>query len=199
MDIEDVNITSLPKQSWIGKLLEKIVEIVLWPFVMLFLLLLFITVPVIDFIKNRILGLPEENLPVPQKNIPYKDSNLTITKEPINYGTDQMAEDFQFSLVDHDDEMPVWRLKLNPEVPALQDAFVTDLFIDLENEIILQRIVSDSGQPSSELIGLNKKTMQVQIYKRIGLFNLFKFESESDEIVGASRTESIRIKIKAFA
>lgn len=196
MDILDVNTSSFPKQTWVSRIIQKVIGVILWPFVMIFALLVFLVTPIIDFVLRKIVGHQGELLPDPQKDVLYKDKSLAIIREPINYGVDQLAEDFQFSIVDFSEDMEVYRLKLNPDRGALQDAIVTGLYIDLDDELILQRIINKDGSPSSELIGINKQSKEIRMYKQIGLYDLYEFNPATKEIVGASRTEHIRIKIK---
>ncbi|MBD0295802.1 MAG: hypothetical protein ICV84_11485 [Flavisolibacter sp.] len=167
----------------------------IYPFAMLFILLTLIAA-MIGFIVIKRWGRQEATLPASRKETLYKDNGWVIFKEPINYGVDELAENFQFSVVEYSDEMDVYKLCSIPPVAGIHDTYVTGLLVEFENEIILQRIVNENEGASSELIGINKTTKAVVTYQKIGLFNLFRFDDVTNEIIGANKAGTVRVKLK---
>lgn len=195
MKIEEIRINSLPSPGRLSKVIGKAIGMILRPFAMMFILLIFI-VAMIDFIRIKLFGQPEAIRSAAHKEPLYKDDGLLIFREPIHYGVDELAEKFQFSIVDYSDEMDVYKLSSVPPIPGIHDTYVTGLLVDFEDEIILQRIVDEQGEISSELIGFNKASKEIVAYQKMGLFNLFAFDGIANEIIGANKSETVSVKLK---
>ena len=198
MRIVDIKISDTPGPTWFNKLVHGTISIIIWPFAMLFMLLIFITVPAYNFIRTKILKYEAEP-PKIVRDVMFDNGLVSILKEPIMYGVDKLAEDFQFSIVTYDDEMGIYKLRTIPEVAGLHDNYVTDFKLDFEDELVLQRIVKENDLVSSQVIGWDKKTSEVKVYGTVGLFGLLEFEKQTSEIIGFNKKETIRIKVERLA
>jgi hypothetical protein len=189
------------KRIWENQLIHFLMKIVITPIVFIFGILAVIYVGIYDFIKHKVFGIKDK--PIEYKApILFENDNFKLIKEHIFGGIQEhkIATDFLFSIVDYDDELEIFKVIDENQKTELNGEFLTGFYADFKNEILLQRIKSNSkGEPTSELISFEKNTGKIKVFKEIGIYGLYKYDNENKIILGENKTDEIKIRIKASA
>ena len=133
-----------------------------------------------------------------EKVIFLKNEKFTLLKDPIFCGAEEykLACEFLRCLTKYDDDIDIFKVINKSTSTEIDNEFLTGLFIECENEIILQRIkYNNELKPTSDLIGFNPKTGKINSYAEIGIFQLVKFDKKRQIIRGYSKTKKIEVRI----
>lgn len=196
MTVGQIIITDRPTSILENKVVKFLIGLVVIPPVIIFAILAVIYVVISDFITKKILGRPDKPIEFKEKVL-FQNPNYKLVEEDILFGSDsnKLAEDFMWSIVDYDDEMYVYKVVADKETIELNNSFLTQFKLETEDEIYLQRITEKENKPFSELISLDKSTGKTKKVADVGLYSLWQFDEQTNEIVGSNRTNQIKIKV----
>jgi hypothetical protein len=193
-----IKITKRKDNIWDNFLINSILVLLLF----MISILSIVYVLIYDFIKEKIFRIKRTENEI-LEDILIENENFKLTKEYVIGGIEEykMATNFLFSLVEYDDDMEVFKVINNYLPTELDNEYLTGLFAEFGNEILMQRIkYGENGKLTSDLIGFDSKTGKIKSYKKIGIFNLYKFDKKKNIIQGSNKTENIFIEInKAIA
>lgn len=195
--------TTKRKQSlWDNIFVESAMKYIVLPIILVITILASIIFFYYEFIKEKIFRVKKSEYKI-SEDILIETDNYKLTKEYVMGGIEEykMATDFLYSFVDYDDDVEIFKVVNNSNPTELDNQYLTGLFIELENEIVMQRIkYDDGGKLTSDLIGFDSDNGKIKSYIEIGIFFLDKFDKKRELILGWSKTEEIQLKInKAVA
>lgn len=195
--------TTKRKQSlWDNIFVESAMKYIVLPIILVITILASIIFFYYEFIKEKIFRVKKSEYKIAE-DILIETDNFKLTKEYVMGGIEEykMATDFLYSFVDYDDDVEIFKVVNNSNPTELDNQYLTGLFIELENEIVMQRIkYDDGGKLTSDLIGFDSNNGKIKSYIEIGIFFLDKFDKKRELILGWSKTEEIQLKInKAIA
>lgn len=199
MTVVQIIITDKPTSIFENKVIKFFIGLVVIPPLIVFAILTFIYVVISDFITKKMLRRPNKPVEIKEK-ILFQNSNYKLAEKDILFCSDsnKLAEDFMWSIVEYDDEMYVFKVLADKEMNELNNCFLTGFKLETENEIFLQRITEKDEKPFSELISLDKKTGETKKLADIGLYSLYRFNEQTNEIIGSNKTNQIRIQVTAI-
>lgn len=196
MVIGQIIIKDKPSSIWNTTIIKLIVGVIVIPLSIVFVILVFIYITIHDFIAHKILRRQEEPIKYKEK-ILFQNPVLKLIEDDFAFGSEanKLAEDFMWSLVDHDDEMHIFKVVANIDTLEIHNAFLTGFRLETENELILQRITAKNDKPHSDLISIDKKSGQLTKLTDVGLYLLYKYDEQLCEIIGFDRKNEIGIKV----
>jgi hypothetical protein len=187
---------------WDNFFVESTMKYIILPIILILTILASIFLFIYDYIKEKIFKIEKKEY----KNVPdilIENDRFKLTKEPIMGGIEEykMASDFLYSFVDYDDAIEIFKVVNNSNPTELDNEYLTGLFIELDNEIIMQRIkYNEKTELTSDLVGFNPKNGKINSYTEVGIYFLDKFDKKNKIIKGWNKTEEIQLMInKAIA
>ncbi|SRX75557.1 hypothetical protein [Aequorivita antarctica] len=196
-----INISKRKKSIWDNPIIALFMKMIISPIIFVCAILTVVFVEGYGFVKHKIFGIKERTVKY-SAPIFMENKNFKLIKEHILGGIEEykIATDFLFSIADYDDEIEIFKVINDNKKTELDGEFLTGFYVDLKNEILLQRIkYTSKGEPTSELIVFDPNTGKVNVCEEIGIFELYKFDKEKNVILGGNKIDDIRIKIKASA
>lgn len=155
------------------------------------------------FIKYKLLGYKQTEEKNPEPLTFIETDNYKLTREYIEDPNDehQLALDFLYSIVEYGDESAVFFVRNDGKKTELDGKYLTLFQHKLNDCLMLQQIrINEFGEPTSDLIKFDIISGKIQATREIGQFELDKFDTDKNEIVGYNTEENITIKVqKAFA
>ena len=187
------------KQSLLDNFfVESAMKYIVLPIILFLTIIASIIFFIYEFIKEKIFQVKKSEYKVTE-DILIENDNFKLNKEYVMGGIEEykMATDFLYSFVDYDDDIEIFKVVNNSNPTELDNEYLTGLFIEFENVIIMQRIkYDDNGKLTSDLIGFDSNNGKIKSYMEIGIFFLDKFDKKRELILGWSKTEEIQINIK---
>lgn len=151
------------------------------------------------FIKYKLLGYKRTEEKNPEPPTLIETDNYRLTREYIEDPNDehQLALDFLYSIVEYGDESAVFFVRNEGKKTELDGKYLTLFQHKLNDCLLLQQIrINEFGKPTSDLIKFDVISGKIQIIREIGQFELDKFDTDKNEIVGYNSEENITIKVQ---
>lgn len=153
-------------------------------------------------IKEKILGIKEENKIEQREDILFQNKHFKIVRNFISVEseTEENAPflGFCYSIDEQEEEPWLFQLRDLKNATELEGCYVTDFIMETNLHLYLQQLTKKDTEVKSHLIAFDIHSGKVKIIHEVGNFLLKKFAPKTMRIKGFGKNQSIQLQVEGI-